>query len=158
MCPYTLDHNKMLASTMQHSTHNHTPAPHRHHAQPYALEQQNQKRHQEKHPQQGVFSGPNSVPSPQNMFGTSSRSVPPSHTHNHSPTGKPLHDQVRNSERRPHQPAGRLTPTNPRPSTPSTRWLLRKEVIQPHLPVRLPCYDFVPIASPTFDDSPPQVG
>ncbi len=31
--------------------------------------------------------------------------------------------------------------------------LLRKEVIQPHLPVRLPCYDFVPIASPTFDDS-----
>ena len=34
--------------------------------------------------------------------------------------------------------------------------LLRKEVIQPHLPVRLPCYDFVPIASPTFDDSLPQ--
>ena len=32
--------------------------------------------------------------------------------------------------------------------------LLRKEVIQPHLPVRLPCYDLVPIASPTFDDSP----
>ena len=31
--------------------------------------------------------------------------------------------------------------------------LLRKEVIQPHLPVRLPCYDLVPIASPTFDDS-----
>ena len=27
----------------------------------------------------------------------------------------------------------------------------RKEVIQPHLPVRLPCYDFVPVASPTFD-------
>ena len=34
--------------------------------------------------------------------------------------------------------------------------LLRKEVIQPHLPVRLPCYDFVPIASPTFDGSFPQ--
>ena len=33
--------------------------------------------------------------------------------------------------------------------------LLRKEVIQPHLPVRLPCYDFVPIASPTFDGSLP---
>ena len=31
--------------------------------------------------------------------------------------------------------------------------LLRKEVIQPHLPVRLPCYDFVPIADPTFDSS-----
>ena len=35
------------------------------------------------------------------------------------------------------------------------RMLLRKEVIQPHLPVRLPCYDFVPIASPTFDHSLP---
>jgi hypothetical protein len=38
----------------------------------------------------------------------------------------------------------------------SCQVLLRKEVIQPHLPVRLPCYDFVPIASPTFDGSPPQ--
>ena len=36
--------------------------------------------------------------------------------------------------------------------------LLRKEVIQPHLPVRLPCYDFVPIADPTFDSSLLQVG
>ena len=26
----------------------------------------------------------------------------------------------------------------------------RKEVIQPHLPVRLPCYDFVPVAKPTL--------
>ena len=25
-----------------------------------------------------------------------------------------------------------------------------KEVIQPHLPVRLPCYDFIPVISPTF--------
>jgi hypothetical protein len=41
--------------------------------------------------------------------------------------------------------------------TPANRrqMLLRKEVIQPHLPVRLPCYDFVPIASPTFDGSLP---
>ena len=28
--------------------------------------------------------------------------------------------------------------------------LLRKEVIQPHLPIRLPCYDFTPVANPTF--------
>ena len=27
---------------------------------------------------------------------------------------------------------------------------LRKEVIQPHLPIRLPCYDFTPITSFTF--------
>ena len=29
--------------------------------------------------------------------------------------------------------------------------LPRKEVIQPQLPLRLPCYDFTPITSPTFD-------
>ena len=28
--------------------------------------------------------------------------------------------------------------------------LLRKEVIQPHLPIRLPCYDFTPIIEPAF--------
>ena len=28
--------------------------------------------------------------------------------------------------------------------------LLRKEVIQPHLPIRLPCYDFTPIIYPTL--------
>jgi hypothetical protein len=32
----------------------------------------------------------------------------------------------------------------------------RKEVIQPHLPVRLPCYDFTPIIDPTFDGCLPQ--
>ena len=45
--------------------------------------------------------------------------------------------------RRSHQ---RPDPTEGRDSD-----LLRKEVIQPHLPVRLPCYDFVPITDPTFD-------
>ena len=25
----------------------------------------------------------------------------------------------------------------------------RKEVIQPHLPIRLPCYDFTPVTNPT---------
>jgi hypothetical protein len=32
----------------------------------------------------------------------------------------------------------------------------RKEVIQPQLPLRLPCYDFTPIIDPTFDGSLPQ--
>ena len=32
--------------------------------------------------------------------------------------------------------------------------LHRKEVIQPHLPIRLPCYDLTPITSPTFDHVP----
>ena len=34
---------------------------------------------------------------------------------------------------------------------PQQRMLLRKEVIQPHLPIRLPCYDFTPIIAPTLD-------
>ena len=42
------------------------------------------------------------------------------------------------------------------PSEEGGEVLLRKEVIQPHLPVRLPCYDFVPIADPAFDGSLPQ--
>ena len=32
--------------------------------------------------------------------------------------------------------------------------LHRKEVIQPHLPIRLPCYDLTPINKPTFDCCP----
>ena len=41
--------------------------------------------------------------------------------------------------------------------------LHRKEVIQPHLPIRLPCYDLTPIIRPTFDScllsvSPPASG
>jgi hypothetical protein len=31
----------------------------------------------------------------------------------------------------------------------------RKEVIQPQLPLRLPCYDFTPIIDPTLDGSLP---
>ena len=31
--------------------------------------------------------------------------------------------------------------------------LLRKEVIQPHLPIRLPCYDFTPVIRPAFGGS-----
>ena len=30
-----------------------------------------------------------------------------------------------------------------------TRVILRKEVIQPQVPLRLPCYDFTPVADPT---------
>ena len=35
--------------------------------------------------------------------------------------------------------------------------LLRKEVIQPHLPIRLPCYDFTPVINPTLDGVLPKV-
>ena len=49
------------------------------------------------------------------------------------------------------EPDSMPRPSRPRPENTEP---LRKEVIQPHLPVRLPCYDFVPITSPTFDRSP----
>jgi hypothetical protein len=51
--------------------------------------------------------------------------------------------------------AGRGSAPDPDGTRPA---LLRKEVIQPHLPVRLPCYDFVPIADPAFDGSLPRRG
>ncbi len=38
-----------------------------------------------------------------------------------------------------------LTSDNYRP----TPGILRKEVIQPQVPLRLPCYDFTPVADPT---------
>ena len=39
------------------------------------------------------------------------------------------------------------------------KWmLLRKEVIQPHLPVRLPCYDFAPVTNLTLNSFLPKVG
>jgi hypothetical protein len=36
--------------------------------------------------------------------------------------------------------------------------LPRKEVIQPQLPLQLPCYDFAPVTSPAFDGSLLAVG
>ena len=36
------------------------------------------------------------------------------------------------------------------PGEGATGFLLRKEVIQPQVPLRLPCYDFIPITSHTF--------
>ena len=37
-------------------------------------------------------------------------------------------------------------------------FFLRKEVIQPHLPIRLPCYDFTPVIGPAFGSSLLAVG
>ena len=36
-----------------------------------------------------------------------------------------------------------------------TKKLHRKEVIQPQVPLRLPCYDFTPVADPTVDGCSP---
>ena len=35
----------------------------------------------------------------------------------------------------------------------SLYFLLRKEVIHPHVPVGIPCYDLTPVIGPTFDGS-----
>lgn len=37
------------------------------------------------------------------------------------------------------------------------RSILRKEVIQPQVPLRLPCYDFTPVADPTVVRCLPKV-
>jgi hypothetical protein len=39
---------------------------------------------------------------------------------------------------------------------PPKRRLLRKEVVQPQVPLRLPCYDFIPVTSPTLDACLPE--
>jgi hypothetical protein len=38
--------------------------------------------------------------------------------------------------------------------TPSSCFFSRKEVIQPHLPIRLPCYDFTPVTNPAVVSAP----
>ena len=47
----------------------------------------------------------------------------------------------------------RTLKTEQLPSLSLTSSSLRKEVIQPHLPIRLPCYDFTPVIRPAFDGS-----
>ena len=91
--------------------------------------------------------------------------TPPHSFPRRSSTHHRTRSNMPNSQRSTHeQPASDIrrrtglqtqTPTPQRGRNPR-QTLLRKEVIQPHLPVRLPCYDFVPIASPTFDSSLPQ--
>ena len=43
----------------------------------------------------------------------------------------------------------------PRSSLGAFCQILRKEVIQPQVPLRLPCYDFTPVAEPTVVACPP---
>ena len=165
--PSALDNltTKMLASTMQFSTNNqpanHQPHTNNHHngpgmRSPVTPGTQTTTTPPSNTPTQVVPSGPNRVPHHQTPA---------------APTPTPPHHPQPQKKDRWYQ-AGKAVATSPtsqclRPRAPHhhttgqcrlhTRFhgmvLLRKEVIQPHLPVRLPCYDFVPIASPTFDHS-----
>ena len=78
--------------------------------------------------------------------------MPNPKTHPHPPpTLGSEHMQAQENKQHTNQTANMLL-------VPHKTGLPRKEVIQPHLPVRLPCYDFVPIANPTFDHSPRKSG
>ena len=44
-------------------------------------------------------------------------------------------------------------PGHSKPNKKAQLSLPRKEVIHPHVPVGIPCYDFTPIISPTLDSS-----
>ena len=135
--------------------------------------------HKEGHPHHNgegtgrpVASGPNSVlskPPPQRV----GVPTPQGGVLTHDATRATLR-QCSTHEQPPRTRTARAWPLPPAPATPRRALprrtsrqppgipgpdgdeLLRKEVIQPHLPVRLPCYDLVPIASPTFDHSLPQ--
>ena len=65
--------------------------------------------------------------------------------------------QNKNGEGKKHQ-AACGTYTIPFRGDPLTAFSLslRKEVIQPHLPVRLPCYDFTLLTKRTFDGASPR--
>ena len=63
--------------------------------------------------------------------------------------------QARSTFRKPIHLGRRSVRRTGEPAAPFLE-LPRKEVIQPHLPVRLPCYDFTPVTSPTFDGSLPE--
>ena len=66
-------------------------------------------------------------------------------------------DAARLSARRDRQALASSRGGGPRRllSPPAGGSLPRKEVIQPHLPVRLPCYDFTHLTLHTFGASPP---
>ena len=82
--------------------------------------------------------------------------IPNHHATTTHPPPTRAHGQHGHSTQTPDSmPVNALPQPQPTRTTHAARRLLpRKEVIQPHLPVRLPCYDFVPIANPTFDRSP----
>ena len=96
--------------------------------------------------QHGVEREPDSVSARQKTF------MPNPNTHPHPPpTNSDEHMRAQENNQHTNQKASTLI-------VPHKTGLPRKEVIQPHLPVRLPCYDFVPIANPTFDHSPHKRG
>ena len=151
-------YSKMLASTIQFTTN--PPTPTHNPQQPGAPDGSGN--------QGALPQNPDSMPPP---HAPSTRGHPPPPNRQqqaclscqHQTSQPPARTNPRDTVGRPAFRKGR-SPSRPRPiqrsrqhttrKPPHTNPILRKEVIQPHLPVRLPCYDFVPIASPTFNRSP----
>ena len=89
-------------------------------------------------------------------YASTRQPTPPQHPPHRQDTRAPASHPAFRGQQPPGRPGPNYTAqtrSNDQEATP-TQPILRKEVIQPHLPVRLPCYDFVPITSPTFDRSP----
>ena len=150
---------QMLASTIHISNTPPTNPTHQHTANRQRRRHRTNKPHpQEKPP--GAFAGliPQGPTACQNQPPT--HRTPRFHTHHHHPprgaAAAGSTEEARRARRRRSSMIPLVNTTNASHTDGGCagRVLLRKEVIQPHLPVRLPCYDFVPIASPTFDGSP----
>jgi hypothetical protein len=165
-----LQSQKMLASTVQFSTYNRPPTPPPPPNPAPTGGTSGTRTGRPRHKKPPPARQPRAGPLPQDP--TACLRPPP------PPIPFPTHPKARRTGDR-QTPAAELVSVPPSSTTPNTRgppdraavtirarlWtttttgrpvLLRKEVIQPHLPVRLPCYDFVPIADPAFDGSLPQ--
>ena len=68
---------------------------------------------------------------------------------------RPFVRRGRRCSRRAGKPDGRGHQQDRRLPEYKSSGIPRKEVIQPQLPLRLPCYDFTPIIDPTLDGSLP---
>ena len=154
-------YSKMLASTIQFTTN--PPTPTHNPQQPGAPDRSGN--------QGALPQNPDSMPPPH----TQGHPPPADHHDHNSPSSPPQRACLSCQHQTTNHPAHQCTTVGhpafhqeqPRPAQthttvrakstarkPPPQSILRKEVIQPHLPVRLPCYDFVPITSPTFDRSP----
>ena len=155
-------YSKMLASTIQFTTNPPTPTP----TPPTNREAEKAGQATRAHcPRTPTACHPQHARTPTTTKPGSSGRVSYASTRQPTPPQHPPHRQDTRAPAshpafRGQQPPGRPGPnytaqtrSNDQEATP-TQPILRKEVIQPHLPVRLPCYDFVPITSPTFDRSP----
>ena len=131
----------MLASTIQFSNH-HAPKQRPGHGTPAGRPPQGTSGKPHATKSRVAVREPKSIPIPlpagPQRNPRSQRSLPHQHAHTIPGTVPGMWATRRTPDRRPEKK------------------LRRKEVIQPHLPVRLPCYDLVPITSLTLDGSIPQ--